>query len=124
MPHPANNVGPLKVRHLTVELTDRLTICQTGYLVILLEDRQTVAAIISRLTLIGQVAVEAHFKMGNSNFIYEAPRRALYESLRCESGKVYAGRRVQQYWLGHSCELLCGSFISTYSIGIYICIIG
>lgn len=84
MPHPANHVGPLKVRHLTVELTDRLTNCQTGYLVILLENRQTVAAIISRLTLIGQVAVEAHFKMGNSNFIYEARRRALFCAARVE----------------------------------------
>lgn len=92
-----NHVCPLKVRHLTVELTDRLTNCQTRYLVFLLEDRQTVAAIISRLTLIGQVAVETHFKMENSIFIYEARGRALYGSFRSESGKVYAGRLIQQH---------------------------
>lgn len=64
--------------------------------------------------------------MGNSNFIYEPRRRALYGISSGESGKVYAGRRAQQQWIGNSCELLCGTIFSTYSniCYKYTCIIG
>lgn len=62
--------------------------------------------------------------MGNSNFIYEPRRRALYGILSGESGKVYAGRRSQQHWIGNSCELLWVPFSLRIVIYKYTCIIG
>lgn len=56
--------------------------------------------------------------MGNSNFIYEPRRRALYGILSGESGKVYAGRRATVA----SCSVV--PFSLRIVIYKYTCIIG